>query len=84
NYPHDWQYLDFTKVLYKPKNMTPDQLREGVAQVYRDTSSRFISLKRAFNSYVATKDLLGAIISYFGNRSSGDLWREVSGAVELE
>jgi hypothetical protein len=76
--------LDFTKVLYKPKNMTPDQLREGVAQVYRDTSSRLTSLKRAITSYTETKDLLGAIIAYFGNRSSGDLWRKVSGAVELE
>lgn len=84
NYPHDWQYLDFTKVLYKPKNMTPDQLREGVAQVYRDTSSRLISLKRAITSYKETKDLLGAIVAYFGNRSSGNLWRKVSGVFELE
>jgi radical SAM superfamily enzyme YgiQ (UPF0313 family) len=83
NFPHDWKYLDFTKVTYKPKNMTPDQLREGAAQVYRDTSSRLISLKRAITSYSETKDLLAAIISYFGNRSSGDLWREVSGADEL-
>jgi hypothetical protein len=26
---------------------------------------------------------LAAIISYFGNRSSGDLWRKVSDAVML-
>ena len=83
NYPHDWKYLDFTKVLYKPKKMTPDQLRDGVAQIYRDTSSRLISLKRAINSYTETKDLLAAIISYFGNRSSGDLWSKVSYAVKL-
>jgi hypothetical protein len=63
--------------------MTPDQLRDGVAQVYRDTSSRLISLKRAINSYTETKDLLAAIISYFGNRSSGDLWSKVSDAVKL-
>ncbi len=84
NYPHDWKYLDFTKVLYKPKNMTPDQLREGVAQVYKDTSSRLISLKRAFNSFAESKDLLAAIISYLGNRSSGELWRKVSDDAKLE
>ena len=60
------------------------ELREGVAQVYKDTSSRLISLKRAITSYTETKDLLGAIIAYFGNRSSGELWRKVSGAVDLE
>jgi hypothetical protein len=43
-----------------------------------------ISLKRAITSYKDTKDLLGAIVAYFGNRSSGDLWRKVAGAVELE
>ena len=42
-----------------------------------------------FNNYFGptvnvSPNVDSAIISYFGNRSSGDLWRKVSDAVELD
>jgi len=74
NYPHDWTHYDFTEVVFKPKHMTPDELMEGVTQMYRDTSSRARSLKRAFTTFIQTKSLIGAFIGYAWNRPSGSLW----------
>jgi radical SAM superfamily enzyme YgiQ (UPF0313 family) len=74
NYPDDWKYYDFTNVLFKPRHMTPEELDEGVAQMYRNLSSRTISLKRAFFSVIITKNLPGAVIAYLGNHTAGDLW----------
>jgi len=74
NYPDDWTHYDFTEVVFKPKHMTPDELMEGVTQMYRDTSSRVTSLKRAFTTFIQTKSLIGAFIGYAWNRGSGPLW----------
>jgi radical SAM superfamily enzyme YgiQ (UPF0313 family) len=74
NYPDDWKRYDFMEVLYRPKHMTPEELSEGVARVYKDTTSRLTSLRRAFTSAVETRDLLGAIVAYLGNRGAGTLW----------
>jgi len=74
NYPDDWMHYDFTEVVFQPKHMTPDELMEGVTQIYRDSSSRPTSLKRAFISFIQTKDLYGTAIAYLWNRGSGSLW----------
>lgn len=74
NYPDDWKHYNFTHVVFKPMHMTPDDLGEGVAQVYRDTASRLTSLKRAFNSAVETKNSFGAALAYLGNRGVRALW----------
>jgi len=76
DYPNDWKHYDFMEVLFKPRHMTPEELGEGVAQVYRDTTSRRVCLKRALKSAVQTRDLLGSAVAYFGNRGAGTLWRE--------
>ncbi|HEX76192.1 MAG TPA: B12-binding domain-containing radical SAM protein [Dehalococcoidia bacterium] len=76
NYPDDWTHYDFTEVVFKPKHMTPDELMEGVTQIYRDTSSRPTSLKRAFISFIRTKNLYGTAIAYLWNRGSGSLWMQ--------
>ena len=74
NFPDDWKYYDFTNVLFKPKNMTPDELDEGVARMHRNLSSRTTALKRAFFSVIITKNLPGAAIAYMGNHTAGSLW----------
>jgi radical SAM superfamily enzyme YgiQ (UPF0313 family) len=74
NFPDDWKYYDFTNVLFKPKHMTPEELGEGVAQMYMNLNSRATALKRAFFSAIITRNLPGAAIAYLGNRSAGNLW----------
>ena len=74
NYPDDWKHYDFTEALFRPKHMTPDELEEGVYQVYKHIASRVTSLKRAFNSFIETKSLFGAAAAYLYNRGYSTLW----------
>ncbi len=73
NYPDDWKYYDFTEAVFKPKHMSPDELKEGVAEIYKRTTLRAISLKRAYRSLLNTKNLYATIISYFFNRGYGSI-----------
>jgi len=73
NYPDDWKYYDFTEAVFKPKHMSPDELKEGVAEIYKHTTLRATSLKRAFYSLLNTKNLYATIISYFFNRGYGSI-----------
>jgi radical SAM superfamily enzyme YgiQ (UPF0313 family) len=74
NYPDDWKYYDFIHVVFEPKHMTPEELAQGVAQMYKSTASVFTSLKRAFTSAFQTKNLLGSAIAYLGNHGAGTNW----------
>ena len=74
NYPDDWKYYDCVEVVFKPKHMEPEELTEGVAQMYKATTSRLTSLKRCFTSAIQTKNLLGSFLAYFWHRGSGTLW----------
>ena len=74
NYPDDWKYYDFMEVVFQPKNMSPDELRNGVANMYKYTTSTWMSLRRAFNSALETKNLPGSALAFFGNRGSGSFW----------
>lgn len=74
NYPDDWKHYDFTEVVFRPKHMTPDELMEGLDQIYKHTTSRVTSLKRAFNSLIQTRNLHATVIAYLVNRGYGSLW----------
>jgi len=76
NYPDDWAHYDFTEVVFRPNHMTPDELMEGVTQMYRDTGTRVKSLKRAFTTFIQTKSLIGAFIAYVWNHESTSLWMQ--------
>ena len=64
NYPHDWKYYDFEEAVFEPKYMTPDELEEGAYQVYKHTTSKTMSLKRAISSFVQTRSLPLAVFAY--------------------
>jgi len=73
NYPDDWKHYDFEEPVFRPKHMTPDELGEGTYQVYKHTTSRVTSLKRAFNSLIQTKSLYLTAAAYSLNRGLGTL-----------
>jgi radical SAM superfamily enzyme YgiQ (UPF0313 family) len=73
NYPDDWRHYDFEEPVFRPKHMTPDELGEGAYQVYKHTTSRVTSLRRAFNSLIQTKSLPLTAIAYSLNRGLGTL-----------
>jgi radical SAM superfamily enzyme YgiQ (UPF0313 family) len=73
SYPEDWKRYDFTEATFRPKYMTPDELEEGVAQVYLHTTSRLASLKRAVSSLLRTGSPQIAAVGYLWNRGYGSL-----------
>jgi radical SAM superfamily enzyme YgiQ (UPF0313 family) len=73
NYPEDWKLYDYAHTVFRPMHMTPDELEEGIYQVYQHTTSRVTSLKRAFNSFIQTKSLPLTLIFYSLNRGLGSL-----------
>jgi hypothetical protein len=54
--------------------MSPEELAEGVAQMYEATTSVLTSLKRAFTSAFQTKNLPGSAIAYLVNHGAGTHW----------
>jgi radical SAM superfamily enzyme YgiQ (UPF0313 family) len=72
NYPEDWEFYDFAEAVFVPKHMSPYELEEGVLQVYRHTTSRTTSLRRAFGTLVRTNPR-GTFIAYSLNRGLGSL-----------
>lgn len=55
NYPSDWKFYDGFHPTYYPKQMTIEQLEEGVRRAYRTTSSLTSSLKRMFRTAIMSK-----------------------------
>jgi len=72
NYPEDWQYYDFAEAVFRPAHMSPGELEDGVLRVYRTTTSRTTSLRRAFRTFVRTNPR-GTVIAYALNRGLGSL-----------
>ena len=74
NYPDDWRHYNLFEPVFMPKHMTPYELMEGVNQIYKHTTSRVTSLKRAFNSAIQTRNLYAGVIACLGNRAIGSVW----------
>ena len=76
NYPSDWKHYDLFEAVFRPKHMSPDELEEGVGQVYERVASRLISLRRAVDLLVHTGSLdwYGAIFIYQWNRGYRSFW----------
>jgi len=72
-YPDDWRHYDLEEVVFRPAHMPPDELEEGVYQVYRGVTSRATSLRRAFNSFLQTRNLPLTAVAYGVNRGVGSL-----------
>jgi radical SAM superfamily enzyme YgiQ (UPF0313 family) len=74
NYPNDWKHYGFTQAVFKPKHMTPGELEDGVTQIYKHTTSRVTSMKRALNSILFARSLYGGVVAYAYNRGYRSFW----------
>jgi len=72
DYPDDWKYYDFAEAVFRPMHMSPGELEEGVYRVYTTTTSRKVSLRRAFHTFWRTNPR-GTVIAYSLNRGLGSL-----------
>jgi len=74
NYPDDWKYYGFTQAVFKPKHMKPDELEDGVTQMYMLTDSLAMSIKRAFTATIKTGSLYLGASAYLYNRGYRSCW----------
>ena len=73
DYPHDWVYYDVGTLVIKPKNMTSKELLQGISDVYKETTSMSVSMKRSLTSLLRTKNIYAPVTSYIWNRGYGNL-----------
>lgn len=67
NYPDDWKRYNGFEVVFKPKNMTVDELREGHLNAYKESASLARAIKKAVNTFFITGNLLGTMGPFFWN-----------------
>jgi radical SAM superfamily enzyme YgiQ (UPF0313 family) len=68
NYPHDWVYHDAQgNVLYRPKQMTPQELQEGVLRAYKETTRAPRAFARFLNSLYRTRNPWSSWLAYMWN-----------------
>jgi radical SAM superfamily enzyme YgiQ (UPF0313 family) len=68
NFPQDWErYDNLGNVLYQPKLMTPDELQEGLMQVYRATTGKVKNVTRALGVLRSTKSFYATGAAYVWN-----------------
>jgi len=68
DYPNDWSKYDGFSSVFKPMNMTADELEEGLVDVYRDTNNWHSTMKRAYRTIANTKSLFSGLLSCMYNR----------------
>lgn len=68
-FPADYARYDHKTAVFRPLNMTPEQLEEGVVWATRAVGSRSISARRAWRTLRQTQSPLFATIAYRWNRS---------------
>jgi radical SAM superfamily enzyme YgiQ (UPF0313 family) len=70
DYPNDWESYNIFEPVFQPKNMTPEELYNGVVDAYRTVSSFRTSLKRGFRTFFNTRSMFSTGISFFWNYDS--------------
>ena len=66
NFPQDWSKYTLMNVVFKPKNMTPDELLDGYMWAYKQISGPGTSFSRFAKSLFRTGgNLSGAVLAFF-------------------
>jgi radical SAM superfamily enzyme YgiQ (UPF0313 family) len=64
NFPKDWEEFRFTKMVYKPTNMSIDDVYEGFTYLREIYFGFWQTLKRTINTLLTTKNLVTTIMAY--------------------
>jgi len=67
DYPKDWKRYNAFEVVFRPRNMTVEELQEGHISAYEATASLKTSFARAIRTFSKTKSLLSTISSFYWN-----------------
>jgi radical SAM superfamily enzyme YgiQ (UPF0313 family) len=81
NYPEDWELYDnFGNVLFRPREMRPEELQEGLLQVYKATTGNSKNVGRALGTLFRTKNVWAAGGAYLWNDILGKEFRKQYGS----
>jgi radical SAM superfamily enzyme YgiQ (UPF0313 family) len=69
NFPKAWEEYRLTKMVFKPKQMSIEDVYEGFTYIRKIYYSFWKTVKRTINTLFATKSLSAALISYKMNSS---------------
>jgi radical SAM superfamily enzyme YgiQ (UPF0313 family) len=78
DYPDDWRRYTFLEPVFKPRNMTPLELHEGLVWSYKEVSSLRTSFVRGLRTLIKTKSLFSTGISFSWNY---DAYKSISKTV---
>lgn len=67
DYPNDWKLYDYFHVVFKPKNMSPEELKDGFLEAYDRSFTLPKILKRFFKTLISTKNIYSSIMSLYFN-----------------
>ncbi len=70
DYPQDWEAYNIFEPVFRPKNLTPEELYQGLVSAYGTVSSFNTSLVRGIKTFWKTKSLFSTGISFFWNYDS--------------
>ena len=77
DYPRDWARYNGFEVVFEPRNMTADELKEGQIWAYRQVASFGRSVLRAARTLVTTRSLTGTAVAFCWNY---DCYRSIAGS----
>jgi radical SAM superfamily enzyme YgiQ (UPF0313 family) len=69
DFPADWEEFRFTKMVYKPTNMSIEDVYEGFTYLREIYYGFWQTLKRTINTLLTTKNLVTTIMAYKFNSS---------------
>ncbi len=70
DYPAAWENYNVFEPVFRPRNMSPDELYQGLIDAYRTVSSLKTSMARGLKTFRNTKSLFATSISFFWNYDS--------------
>lgn len=70
DFPRDWERYNGFEPVFRPLNMTPEELYEGLVSSYRAVSSLKTSLVRGIKTFLMSKSLFSTGIAFFWNHDS--------------
>lgn len=79
NFPEDYVRYNLTAATFQPSHMTPEELEEGLVWATRAVGSRAVAARRAWHTWLATRNPAMTAIAYRWNRS-GLYQRVISGS----
>ncbi len=69
DFPEDYGRYDLRTAVFRPRDMTSEQLEEGLVWATQAVGSRAVAARRAWNTWRETENPLMAAIAYRWNRS---------------